>query len=320
MRTSNGKAAPNALRAVVIGVLALGVGVLTLRGRHPQPAPSAAAASLDLARLPADTQVIARLDVTKPQAARIWQKLVERMASSDEGAARISASCRAEVLTRVESMVLSSGQELGDVRKDYAVVVHGNFEQKTLERCAEELSKDLGTPREADGHVFYPGAADKWLAVVSSKAVVLGTFDRVKGVVAAFDGRGPLATADRIPELVGWQDAIVKQPFMLGARLPEGYATKQFASQALLATVLDVKSFLLTADIESGDIVLRARLSANDPKRAEDIRTGVARLVKMAFMNNGKSEDIAQVRGSTVEAKVALTKQQGDSIAARFKL
>jgi hypothetical protein len=302
-------------------VLSLGVGAFVLRHlREPQPA-SEKSSGFDLARLPADTQVIARIDVRKPAVTELWRKFVSRISSSSGSTpSPISPSCASDVLVHVHSLVLSSSQTLDNVRGDYAVLVRGRFRKAALERCADEVSRGKGSRREVDGHTFYPGAADKWLAIISADAVVFGTFDRVKGVVAAFDGRGPVATAEKVSELVEWQNAIRSQPLMLGARLPEGYAAKRFANQSLLATLLDVKSLLVTADIEADALVLRARLNASDANRAEGVRASVANIANMMFRSDAKGEDIAKVRGSNVEARLALTKKQSEFLAARFKL
>jgi hypothetical protein len=303
---------------VFVGACLLSIGVFVWRSQR-LPAPVAKPGVLNLSHVLADTKVIALVDLAKPAAANLWKKIVDKIAASDgKTPTRISKNCAADVLMRVESLVLSSSHTLAEIRSDYAVVVRGRFEQKSLKRCVQEVSE--GAPVEAEGHTFYRGASNKWLSIVSSDAVVFGTFDRVKGVVAAFDGRAPIATAENVPELLEWQRALRGQAMVVGALIPDGYAAKHHASYTVLATLLDVKSVLLTADVEAGEVVLRARLNAANANRANEVRTSLVQLVKLVFRRDADAEGVAKVRGTNVEARVALTKHQSEALAAKFEL
>lgn len=309
--------------AAVVGaaLLVLGLAFLVYRSRLAPPALPPNAASLDLSRLPADTRLVARVDLEKPAMAKIFKTFIERAIDRQKsGEQRLPASCVNEVFPRIRSLLLSSSQTFDEAKNDHAVVVHGRFERPSLERCVTEVTRPHGSTRQIGKHTFYPGAGEKWIAIASPETVVYGTLGRVRQVVATFDGELPALSAGSVPELAQWERAFKGQSIVIGSLVPKGYAARRYAEFTVFATLLDVKAVLVTGDLGDQGLVLQAYLQAEDPARAQDVRASLALLVKKMFKRGSDADPVAQARGTNVEATVALTKPQTDALLARFKL
>lgn len=275
--------------ALAAGVVLAGVGVgavAYLGGQGVSARTGSTGPSLDF--VPQGASLIGYIDlksVTSSPLSEVWSDdapSLPPLAALDE----LRESTGVDVLNDVDTLTFAMGPGPGKPQR-WGIAVTGDFDR---DRLLEKLSRHQGgvetsAHRGTEIHVMKKGDESNAMALPDDSTLILGEPGYVREILDAGSGRKPSARGSL--ESWGYGD-FGEETFWLAGAPPD--VVNGLVGQG--SEKASLRSFALTGRFE-GDLHLRARGKANDPKTARELADVVRGLVALGRLRQDSSRESA---------------------------